>query len=67
MQVFVNGKSILLEQQHTVSKLLLKVNVLSPTGIAVAVNNVVVVKAEWENCTLNENDKITLIRATQGG
>ncbi len=39
----------------------------SQKGIAVAVNNAVIPKAEWQNKILNENDKITIIRATQGG
>lgn len=36
-------------------------------GIAVAVNNTVVPKKEWINYTLKENDKVIVIKATQGG
>ena len=39
----------------------------NPKGIAVAVNNSVVPKAEWQKKVLNENYKITIIKATQGG
>ena len=36
-------------------------------GLAVAINNSVVPRANWESFLLNENDTITIIRATQGG
>ncbi len=36
-------------------------------GMAVAVNQVVVGKSVWVNHILQENDSLTLIRATQGG
>ncbi len=36
-------------------------------GVAVAVNNNVIPKKEWTNCLLKEQDKILIIKATQGG
>lgn len=36
-------------------------------GVAVAVNDTVIPKTNWEQFVLNENDKILIIRATQGG
>jgi len=36
-------------------------------GIAVAVNNSVKPRNNWPAYTLQPNDKITVIRATQGG
>lgn len=36
-------------------------------GTAIAVNDVVVPKAEWENYQLEQNDKVIIIKATQGG
>ena len=36
-------------------------------GIAVAVNNSVVPKTDWDNYTLSPTDKILIISATQGG
>lgn len=36
-------------------------------GIAVAVNNTVIAKAERENYVLQSNDNILIIKATQGG
>lgn len=36
-------------------------------GLAVAVNDTVIPRTNWNNFTLKENDTITIIRATQGG
>ncbi|WP_291097047.1 MULTISPECIES: sulfur carrier protein ThiS [unclassified Flavobacterium] len=36
-------------------------------GIAVAINNTVIPKPNWNTHLLNENDEILIISATQGG
>lgn len=36
-------------------------------GIAVAINNTVVPKSNWDNHLLKETDEILIISATQGG
>ena len=36
-------------------------------GIAVAINNTVIPKVNWNNHTLNQTDDILIISATQGG
>ncbi|WP_395045708.1 sulfur carrier protein ThiS [Flavobacterium sp.] len=36
-------------------------------GIAVAINNTVIPKINWNNHTLNQTDDILIISATQGG
>ena len=40
---------------------------LPATGIAMAVNNEMVPRTEWENTTLKEGDDIIIIRAVCGG
>ena len=67
MIVFVNHTSIDVAQKANVARVLEQAQITTTKGIAVAVNNAVVPKAEWQTKTLNENDKITIIRATQGG
>ncbi len=37
------------------------------SGVAVALNGVVVRRSEWENAALKESDEIEIIRAVQGG
>jgi len=36
-------------------------------GVAIAVNNVVIPKTEWEKTSLNPNDQVTIINAIFGG
>ena len=36
-------------------------------GIAVAVNETIVPKAQWDSYELKHNDKVLVIKATQGG
>lgn len=36
-------------------------------GTAVAVNNTVIPRAGWQDYALQDNDRLTVIRATQGG
>ncbi|NJB35420.1 sulfur carrier protein ThiS [Croceivirga sp. JEA036] len=39
----------------------------STAGIALAVNDAVVFKQDWESTVLQEGDAILVVRATQGG
>lgn len=40
---------------------------LPAKGVAVAVNNSMVMRANWAAHTLNENDRITIVKAACGG
>ena len=51
----------------TLAEALACLNLASARGVAVAVNEEVVPHAEWPNHPLQPNDRLTLIRATQGG
>lgn len=42
-------------------------DLLEKGGIAVAINGSVIPKSEWSITELNNNDKILIITATQGG
>lgn len=64
--IWVNEKSVILETSLTISQLLEKIE--SPTnGIAVAVNNQVHSQEQWNTVMLQNNDKVLIIQATQGG
>ena len=65
MQLHVNGKP-LHTQAPTLAALLQELQV-APPGIAVAVNESVVRRANHAQFRLNEGDKIEIIRAVQGG
>jgi len=59
--ISLNGSTVTLEQAVSNS------GVKDFKGLAVAVNNAVIPRTTWDNFQLNENDTITIIRATQGG
>ncbi len=44
-----------------------KLDLKAERGVAIAVNNAVIPRQNWEEVYLKENDKVLLIRATQGG
>lgn len=67
MKVEINRKEI--EVAHGIQSLaqLLKAEGFDGAGRAVAVNNRVVPKDQWENFQVEEGMKITVIRAVCGG
>ncbi|ABG57531.1 sulfur carrier protein ThiS [Cytophaga hutchinsonii] len=67
MNVIVNNKTVELPDAAGINALLAQLNITSPQGIAIAINEQVLPKSEWESCTLKNNDAVLLIRATQGG
>ncbi len=66
MQIFINEEAVAVSPNTTL-KQLLEEKVDDTQGMAVAVNNAVVAKADWSSFLLQENDKVLLIVATQGG
>ena len=67
MVVFVNNTQHELSSTATVAETLASLNIEAARGVAVAVNNTVVPRAEWAATDLRDNDRLTVIRATQGG
>jgi sulfur carrier protein len=67
MELMVNNKTEKLQTGNKLSEMLLQLNLLDKRGIAVAVNNTVISKPNWQQFELKQNDKITIIRPTQGG
>lgn len=68
IDVRVNGEERAVAADATMADLL-HVLGLDPdgTGTAVAVNYVVVRKADWRQFQLNQGDEIEIVTATQGG
>jgi len=67
MNIYVNNKQQELPSQANITGMLELLNITSQKGIAIAINNNVVPGAEWNTYVLKDDDKVTLIRATQGG
>ena len=67
MTVYVNNKPFEFTSTISVEELLSKAEINATQGVAIAVNNKVVPKKEWNKFSLKESDKIIIIKATQGG
>jgi len=67
MIISVNNTQLELDTPYNISVVLHNLQFHQTKGLAVAVNNQVVPKSAWEIYQLKENDKVTIIRATQGG
>lgn len=66
MNIKINGKETVLSGQ-TIQDLLKSCDIQSTVGIALAINEVVVPKSDWDHTSLKENDAVLIIRPTQGG
>lgn len=67
MIVFVNNQAVLTPEATSLRSLLTQLALAEKKGIAVAVNNAIVPRLAWEHFIVSENEKITILQATQGG
>lgn len=67
MTIFLNNQAKELSEPSSVSALLQLLALEHTRGIAVAINDQVVPRSNWSTHQLQENDRLTLIRASQGG
>lgn len=68
MKIQLNNSEISLSAQdmHLLT-VLRDQNLFHESGIAIAINNEIIPKGEWEKYELKNNDNILIITATQGG
>ena len=67
MTVFLNDKSTEVPEGILLPVFLESLQLPTLDGLAIAVNEMVIPRASWVAYALNNNDKILLIKATQGG
>lgn len=67
MKILVNQQEIIVSSQQLSVAELVKLNQLPSFGIALAVNNKVVRKADWDTTFLHDGDSVTVITAVCGG
>ena len=67
MVCYINNLPQEVAENQPLSDLLAARGIIEPRGLAVAVNDAVVPRAEWPTHALQPHDRITIIRATQGG
>lgn len=66
IEIKVNGKSRELNDSICLKEFLATEGVVE-TNVAVAVNNRVVPKPNWESTTINDGDQVVIIKASYGG
>ncbi len=67
MRVYINNELQELQEHASVTDVLSVLNINAQKGVAVAINNNVIPRTEWDYHAVQAEDKITLIKATQGG
>jgi sulfur carrier protein len=67
MNIRLNNQEIALKENVSLEQLFRQLNIKAATGVAVAVNESIIPKKDWASHSVNENDKILVITATQGG
>lgn len=67
MVLYINNQKKDIEGEFSIDILLNTLKFENTRGVALAVNDRVVPRSEWENFQVQDQDKITIIRATQGG
>jgi len=67
MVIFINNKEYEFHDSETINNILCTLEITQQKGIAIAVNNNIIYKKDWDVFKLNNNDKVTIIKASQGG
>jgi sulfur carrier protein len=66
MKLIVNGTATEHRDDATVADVVSQLTV-TPSGVAVAVNGVVVAHSAWTTTPLTDNDSVEVLTAVQGG
>ncbi len=67
MEISINNVKTTVKENTSLSTVVATNSGENTKGIAVAVNQSVVPKLEWDSTILHQNDTIIIIKATQGG
>lgn len=66
INIKVNNIAHQFQSESSLEKVLNEL-MIPTNGIAVAVNQHIITKSDWDSTPLNHNDEILIIKATQGG
>ena len=67
MEISINNVKTTVEENTSLTSVVATNSGENTKGIAVAVNEQVVPKHQWDSTFLNQNDTVIIIKATQGG
>jgi len=66
MNIIFNDSPLTYENPPTIQRLLIELNQLKP-GIALAVNQQIIPREQWDKYTLQDGDSLLLFQAIAGG
>ncbi len=66
IEIFVNSENRQIDANTKLAELMDQLQI-NTQGIAVALNNAVIPKNDWQQYPIKEKDNIIIIKATQGG
>ena len=67
MEVTINNQNHLLNEACSIAQMLALVLFSETNGLAIAVNQTIISKSDWDRYMLNPGDQVIIIKATQGG
>lgn len=67
MIVFVNNRCCEIADGSNIAAVLTALGIPAQNGTAIAVNSDVIPRPHWNTHNLKENDRLMIIKATQGG
>jgi sulfur carrier protein len=68
MIVYLNNEQFEFSNAKSIAEIIAnELNLNNPKGVAIAVNQEVIPKSGWDKYMIKENDRVTIIKATQGG
>jgi sulfur carrier protein len=67
MEIQINNELITVQHGTTIHEVVFAILQLNPAGMAIAVNDTVVPRSQWETSLLQADDKILVIKACSGG
>ncbi len=67
VEIKVNNDTIQITNESNILSLLQQLRGERINGLAVALNETVVPRSQWDKIQLNQNDNVLIIQATQGG
>lgn len=67
IKISVNNKHHHFSSEISLLDMLQEMHMADPKGMAIAVNNEVIPKDTWSKHSLKDEDKVLIIKASQGG
>ena len=67
MKIFINNESREVPEKSSITSVLNHLEIPADNGIAVALNQQVIPRTKWNETPVAEQDKILLVKITQGG